>query len=373
MGNAKSNDGGGVEMEIEQGDVENPMNKEELGPDGEGVKGEGDSEDEEEETAAKDDSNLTKFDLKQREVNEELKVAKDCIVVVRRAEGKKGKKATAEGEQDEGTRAKHQFNRSLKSARRLFQELEMQNKADTATHLELKRGTEGKMPVGYTITDGTLKDRKLLLSAFAKQLDDVKAAMKQRATKRARPSKAIYVPPIDIELTEEEKMEQRQRLEASQPVEADQLADLPDLDPSSAAAYKEFCQKEEENQKRQEKILELVKVQTEQLEAISDESAKQDELCAAQGEALEEAIEVGKEANAAADEFLEEHGSGGCSKCKMACYGSMILIILGGGYYTYSNKDKLTSTGRRLLGEEHEHQAHQAWEMLSGLMHMIRN
>jgi hypothetical protein len=34
--------------------------------------------------------------------------------------------------------------------------------------------------------------------------------MKQRTTKRARPSKAIYVPPIDIELTEEEKMDQRQ-------------------------------------------------------------------------------------------------------------------------------------------------------------------
>ncbi len=39
----------------------------------------------------------------------------------------------------------------------LFQELEMQNKADTATHLELKRGTEGKMPVGHTITDGTVR------------------------------------------------------------------------------------------------------------------------------------------------------------------------------------------------------------------------
>lgn len=371
MGNSKSKEGAPEESTQ---DEENPAigTKEDLdNPESEAAHGEAAEGEAEQEEAPKDDTNLTKFDLKQREVNEELKVAKDCIVVVRRAEGSKGKKVS-EGEQDEGTRAKHQFNRSLKNARKLFQELELQNKADTATHLELKRGAaDGKaMPEGYTITDGTLKDRKLLLSAFAKQLDDVKAAMKQRATKRARPSKAIYVPPIDIELTEEEKVEQRQRLEASQPVEADQLADLPDLDPSSAAAYKEFCQKEEENQKRQEKILELVKYQTEQLEAISDESAKQDELCAAQGEALEEAIEVGQEANAAADQFLEEHGEGGCSKCKIACYATLILIILGGGYYVYSNKDKLTANNqRRLLAVHEEH----LWEMLQGMLGLGSN
>lgn len=197
-------------------------------------------------------------------------------------------------------------------------------------------------PDDYMVDDQTIKDREMLMGAFSKQLEDVKNAMNQRSMKRERPVKPMYIPPIDIELTEEERAEQRDRLENSQPVESDQLADLPDLDPSSAAAYKEFCIKEEENQRKQQALLDLVKQQTEQLEVISDESKKQDELLIQQGQGLEEAIELGEEVNAAADEFLEEHGEGGCSKCKCICYTIMIVIILGGGYYVYSNKDKLT-------------------------------
>eukprot|EP00658_Telonema_sp_P-2_P056444 TRINITY_DN4488_c0_g1_i3.p1 TRINITY_DN4488_c0_g1~~TRINITY_DN4488_c0_g1_i3.p1 ORF type:complete len:238 (-),score=90.37 TRINITY_DN4488_c0_g1_i3:148-861(-) len=195
------------------------------------------------------ESEMSKFDLKQREVNEALRTAKDCIIIVRRCEGEENHKPPAGGQggEDEGTTAKLQFNRSIKQATRLFGELQTLNKMDTSSHKF--------NPSISPFTAQTFKERGLLLAAFQKQLDEVKVAMKARATKRARPSKPIWVPPVTIDLTEEEREEAKAKVMAQQAVEPDQLADLPDLDPSSAAAYQEFCLKEEENQKKQEMIL----------------------------------------------------------------------------------------------------------------------
>jgi len=328
MGSGDSKEGG---AETEMTDVENPAvgvaAKNEDGAANDAPKLDGD------------------FERKQRDVNEELKNAKECIVKVKMAEGKAGKKKSADDD-DEGGEAKREFNRALKSANVMLKELDGIRRLDEATHRQIMQGAEsGKtIPSAYLITDEVINDRKKLIPMVKEQIGKVKITMKQKNTKRERPTQAVYIPPAAIELTEEEKAEEKAKMEASQGVEADALADLPDLAPESAAAYKEFVERQEKAQAKQQKILEMLQTQEEKQHAIADESKVQDELCAAQGEALETAIEAGQAANDAADKFLEEHGEDSSSKGKMICYAIMILIILGGGYYVYTNKDKLTGT-----------------------------
>jgi len=337
MGNGESKDG---ETEAEMADVENPAVGVEAngedGADGEGAQGEGAQ-------AAPDGD----FERKQRELNDELKNAKECIIKVKMAEGKgKKKKKTNDDGEDEGSEAKREFNRALKEANKLYKELTGIQKLDQATHTEImKQKADGKsIKKGYLITDEVIKDRKKLVPMFKVQIDKVKGSMKQKSTQRERPVKPVYIPPADVDLSPEEMAEEKAQAEAAGGVEADALADLPDLAPESAAAYKEFCLREEKTQKMQQILLESLQKQEEVQNAVADESKVQDELCAAQGEALESAIEAGTAANEAADKFLDEHGEGGMSTGKQVCYAVLILIILGGGAYVYMNKDKLTST-----------------------------
>jgi len=242
MGNGESKDG---ETEAEMADVENPAVGVEAngedGADGEGAQGEGAQ-------AAPDGD----FERKQRELNDELKNAKECIIKVKMAEGKgKKKKKTNDDGEDEGSEAKREFNRALKEANKLYKELTGIQKLDQATHTEImKQKADGKsIKKGYLITDEVIKDRKKLVPMFKVQIDKVKGSMKQKITQRERPVKPVYIPPADVDLSPEEMAEEKAQAEAAGGVEADALADLPDLAPESAAAYKEFCLREEKNTK----------------------------------------------------------------------------------------------------------------------------